>query len=160
MDLFSTCLSKQLPTFFSWSPNLEATGTDALVQDWQQLQNIYTSSMVPHRTGSSKGTVTRNHQSPACFGVVQSNLVCNSVGSASGTPDTVPQGPLTILSSLNCSLPMQDNPPSLPHEWYPATALFKRNFRTACGAHALLLQLVFQHKYQLQLSTVKVDKLV
>ena len=40
VDLFATCLSTQLPQFFSWRPDPEALATDALIQDWQHLRGF------------------------------------------------------------------------------------------------------------------------
>ena len=34
MDLFASCLTKQLPRFYSWRPDPEAEATDAFMQNW------------------------------------------------------------------------------------------------------------------------------
>jgi len=34
IDLFASCLTRQLPRYYSWRPDLEAEGTDAISQDW------------------------------------------------------------------------------------------------------------------------------
>jgi len=36
VDLFATRLTRQLPHFYSWRPDPEATATDAFMQDWSQ----------------------------------------------------------------------------------------------------------------------------
>ena len=36
VDLFASRLTRQLPQFFSWRPDPEATATDAFLQDWSQ----------------------------------------------------------------------------------------------------------------------------
>ena len=36
VDLFASCLTKQLPLFYSWRADPEAAATDAFMQDWSQ----------------------------------------------------------------------------------------------------------------------------
>jgi len=36
VDLFASCLTKQLPQFYTWRADPEAVATDAFKQDWSQ----------------------------------------------------------------------------------------------------------------------------
>ena len=38
VDLFASCLSSQLPRFFSWRPDPQAKATDAFLLDWRHLK--------------------------------------------------------------------------------------------------------------------------
>ena len=38
IDLFASCLTRQLPKYYSWRPDLEAEGTDAFSQDWSTIR--------------------------------------------------------------------------------------------------------------------------
>ena len=40
IDLFSSCLSKQLPRFYSWRPDPEAENTYAFSQDWSKAKSF------------------------------------------------------------------------------------------------------------------------
>ena len=40
VDLFASCLTNQLPRFYSWRPDPEAEATDAFMQDWTIYQGF------------------------------------------------------------------------------------------------------------------------
>jgi len=40
VDLFASCLTKQLPQFYSWRADPEAAATDAFMQDWSQSLGV------------------------------------------------------------------------------------------------------------------------
>jgi len=40
IDLFASRLTKQLPRFYSWRPDLEAENTDVFTQDWSKVRSF------------------------------------------------------------------------------------------------------------------------
>jgi len=40
IDLFASCLTKQLPRFYSWRPDQDAKSTDAFSQDWLKARGF------------------------------------------------------------------------------------------------------------------------
>ena len=40
IDLFASCLTKQLPRYYSWRPDSEVEATDAFTQNWAQAKGF------------------------------------------------------------------------------------------------------------------------
>ena len=56
IDLFASCLTRQLPTFYSWRPDPEAENTDAFSQNWSSTRGFANPSwcLIPRALSQAK----------------------------------------------------------------------------------------------------------
>ena len=113
VDLFATRLSRQLPKFYSWRPDPESAGTNALIQDWRDsigyahppwclVGRVLQKVLVQEVTVTLIAPVW---PSQPWYATLLSMLV--------DLPLLLPREPNTTLPSPNCEMPLQDNPPQL-----------------------------------------------
>ena len=113
VDLFATRLSRQLPKFYSWRPDPESAGTNALIQDWRDSIGYAHPpwclvGRVLQKVLAQEVTVTLIAPvwpSQPWYATLLSMLV--------DLPLLLPREPNTTLPSPNCEMPLQDNPPQL-----------------------------------------------